>query len=63
MQKFEAKVLQQLARTLQYDELEEGRCVIKQGHIGTSFYFVVTGRLQVSLEFIDKQTGDALVSL
>ena len=57
MQQYEVAVQQQLARTLELDELEEGRFVIKQGHNGTSFYIVVSGRLHVTIQNVNKQTG------
>ncbi|XP_057292624.1 uncharacterized protein LOC130621349 [Hydractinia symbiolongicarpus] len=45
-------VKQELARVIYYDKFEDGRLIIKQGHPGSSFYFIVSGAVIVErIEF------------
>ncbi|XP_041356985.1 uncharacterized protein LOC121374115 [Gigantopelta aegis] len=46
-----------IAAIIQYDELETGRVVVKQGHQGTQIYFVVSGRLKCYMTETDTETG------
>ncbi|KAJ7381256.1 hypothetical protein OS493_001373 [Desmophyllum pertusum] len=51
-------VKRELAKVLYYDMFEKGRVVIKQGHIGISFYFIVSGSVIVERMEEDKHTGE-----
>ena len=56
-EKYSTECKQELAKILFYDSFEDGRVVIQQGHIGVSFYFIVSGTVNVKVNEIDKQTG------
>ncbi|KAL9967240.1 hypothetical protein ACROYT_G025424 [Oculina patagonica] len=51
-------VKRELAKVLYYDMFEKGRVVIKQGHVGISFYFIVSGSVIVERMEEDKHTGE-----
>ncbi|CAH3175808.1 unnamed protein product, partial [Porites evermanni] len=51
-------VKRELARVLYYDMFEKGRVVIKQGHAGISFYFIVSGSVMVERMEEDRHTGE-----
>ncbi|CAH3124264.1 unnamed protein product [Pocillopora meandrina] len=51
-------VKRELAKVLYYDMFEKGRVVIKQGHVGVSFYFIVSGSVIVERMEEDKFTGE-----
>jgi len=56
-QKYHRKVKQEIARVIYYETFEDGRTIIQQGHAGVSFYFIVSGKVQVKFEEKDKKTG------
>ncbi|XP_013382263.1 cyclic nucleotide-binding domain-containing protein 2-like [Lingula anatina] len=56
-EKYGKAVRHELARTLSLDSYEDGRVVIKQGHIGFNFYFIVKGSVVVKRTDEDKITG------
>lgn len=51
-------VKRELAKVVYYDMFEGGRVVIKQGHVGISFYFIVSGSVMVERMEVDKFTGE-----
>ena len=55
--KYPRKVKQELARVIYYENVEAGRVIIQQGHIGMSFYFIVSGAVVVKMQERDKETG------
>lgn len=36
-----------LVRVCYYDIVGDGRVIIKQGHVGLSFYFIISGQVEV----------------
>jgi len=56
-QKYHRKIKQEIARVIYYETFEDGRIIIQQGHSGVSFYFIVSGKVQVKFEELDKKTG------
>ena len=56
-QKYSPKVKQELARVLFYERYKDGRVIIQQGHIGQSFYFIISGKVTVRITEVDKATG------
>ena len=50
-------VRQELAHVLFYEVFEQGRVVIRQGDIGFSFYFIVSGSVLVEVQDKDPVTG------
>ena len=55
--KYPRKVKQELARVIYYETYHKGRIIIQQGHVGQSFYFIISGKVQVYITDIDKVTG------
>ncbi|XP_068760054.1 uncharacterized protein [Montipora capricornis] len=51
-------VKRELAKVVYYDKFEKGRVVIKQGHVGCSFYFISSGSVIVERMEQDKHTGE-----
>lgn len=51
-------VKQELARVIDYDKFEDGRLIIKQGHPGSSFYFIVSGSVTVDRKEYDPIAGE-----
>jgi len=47
-----------LARVIDYDKFEDGRLIIKQGHPGNSFYFIVSGSVVVDRKEFDPFVGE-----
>ena len=50
-------VRQELAHVLFYDVFERGRVVIRQGDVGYSFYFIVSGSVLVQIQDKDPVSG------
>lgn len=48
----------ELSRVLMYQMFGSGRIVIQQGHMGFSFYFIVSGTVTVQREEKDDRTGE-----
>ena len=55
--KYTRKVKTDLSRVIFYETYNSGRYIIKQGHDGFSFYFIVSGKVQVRITDTDKTTG------
>jgi len=55
--KYHRKVKQEIARVIYYETFEDGRTIIQQGHAGFSFYFIISGKVQVKFEETDRKTG------
>lgn len=55
--KYSSAAKLELTRIIYYEKFEEGRVVIQEGHIGFSFYFIVSGQVNVLVSEIDKYTG------
>lgn len=51
-------VRQELAHVLFYEVFERGRVVIRQGDVGFSFYFIVSGRVLVEVQDKDPLSGE-----
>ncbi|XP_064637922.1 uncharacterized protein LOC135494101 [Lineus longissimus] len=56
-EKYSTKVRQEMARVVEYDSFDDGKVIIKQGHIGISFYFIFSGAVRVLIRETDKNTG------
>ena len=48
-------VRKQLSTVLYFEAFEKGRVIIRQGHPGYNFYFIVSGSVSVELEEIDRR--------
>lgn len=59
-QKYPVRVHRLLAKNISFDEIDEGRVVIRAGHVGTCFYSVISGRLAVTIPATDRTTGDVI---
>ena len=46
-----------MARVLEYESFEDGKVIFKQGNIGVSFYFIVSGAVRVLITETDKNIG------
>ena len=55
--KYNRKVKQELSRVIYYERYEDGRIIIQQGHVGVSFYFIVSGGVTVKATEKNKVTG------
>lgn len=51
-------VKNELAGVLYYESFEEGRVIVRQGHPGLSFYFVLSGAVTAEVTDTDKRTGE-----
>ena len=60
-EKYSPKVKYDMARVITYDRFDAGRVIIKQGHIGMSSYFIVSGRVEASVMEEDKKTGECIL--
>jgi len=45
--RYSLHIKQGLARVIDYDKFEDGRLIVRQGHPGNSFYFIVSGSVVV----------------
>ena len=55
--KYSTVARNELARIIFFERVDDGRVVIQQGHIGVSFYFIVSGVVNVKFKEVDKVTG------
>ena len=62
-EKYSQRVKLELARVMCLETFDEGRTIIQQGHIGFSFYFIVSGSVNVILTEQDKITGKRTFSV
>ncbi|XP_074651655.1 uncharacterized protein LOC141906307 [Tubulanus polymorphus] len=53
--KYSEKVKQEMARVISYDSFDDGRIIIRQGHQGYSFYFIIKGAVSVIISDTDKR--------
>ena len=53
-QKYPRKVKHELSRVIFYESFSDGRVIIQQGHLGISFYFILSGKVLVYLNEKDK---------
>ena len=47
----------ELASILYYEHFGDGRVVVRQGHPGLSFYFILSGAVMAEVTEVDKLTG------
>lgn len=55
--KFDWQTRRSLCRVVYYDSYEEGRVIIKEGHISLALYFIMSGKVLVTKDVCDKVTG------
>ncbi|XP_028399067.1 cGMP-dependent protein kinase, isozyme 1-like [Dendronephthya gigantea] len=60
---FSTHLKSELSRVLLYQKFGAGRVVIQQGHLGASFYFIVSGTVTVQREEKDDRTGEKHVQV
>lgn len=56
-ERYPVYVRKELARVLCYESFEKGRVIIRQGDIGFSFYFILSGSVLVEVQEEDQVTG------
>ncbi|XP_022084507.1 uncharacterized protein LOC110975934 [Acanthaster planci] len=56
--RYSSTVKQELSCVLHYESFEDGRVIVKQGHPGLSFYFILSGAVTVEVTEEDKRTGE-----
>ncbi|XP_071500000.1 uncharacterized protein [Diadema antillarum] len=47
-----------LVGVIYYDTFEEGRVIVRQGHPGLAFYFILSGSVIIEVTETDKRTGE-----
>lgn len=57
-ERYSVTVKNELAAVLYYESFEEGRVIVRQGHPGLSFYFVLSGTATAEVTDTDKRTGE-----
>ncbi|XP_031551248.1 cAMP-dependent protein kinase regulatory subunit-like [Actinia tenebrosa] len=56
-------VKRELARVVYHGKYQSGRCIIRQGHVGISFYFIVSGTVTVERIEEDRVTGEKHIQI
>ncbi|XP_071950961.1 uncharacterized protein [Antedon mediterranea] len=56
--KYSHTVKMELASVLYYEKFEEGRVLVKQGHPGRSFYYILSGSVIIEVTEEDARTGE-----
>ncbi|XP_071787118.1 uncharacterized protein [Asterias amurensis] len=57
-ERYSSTVRQELSCVLHYESFEDGRVIVRQGHPGLSFYFILSGTVIVEVTEEDKRTGE-----
>ncbi|XP_078377126.1 cyclic nucleotide-binding domain-containing protein 2-like isoform X2 [Oculina patagonica] len=55
--RYTPRIKRELARVVYFQQFEDGRVIVQQGHPGRSMYFIVSGSVLVQVAEIDKRTG------
>ncbi|XP_072039345.1 uncharacterized protein [Amphiura filiformis] len=56
-QSYSVPIKRDLASVLHYENFEDGRVIVRQGHPGLSFYFILSGTVTAEVTEVDKRTG------
>ncbi|XP_038057298.1 cyclic nucleotide-binding domain-containing protein 2-like [Patiria miniata] len=57
-ERYSTTAKQELSCVLHFESFEDGRVIVKQGHPGLSFYFILSGAVTVEVTEEDKRTGE-----
>ncbi|XP_041463895.1 cAMP-dependent protein kinase regulatory subunit-like [Lytechinus variegatus] len=56
--RYSTTIRHELAAVIYYDSFEAGRVIVRQGHPGLAFYFILSGSVIVEVSETDKRTGE-----